>query len=39
MVLAPFRRLTEAEKDALLLDQQALIQQLVSRISELRIPR
>ncbi|WP_243453594.1 DUF6444 domain-containing protein, partial [Polymorphobacter multimanifer] len=35
MVLAPFRRLTEAEKDALLRDQQALIEQLVARISDL----
>jgi transposase len=35
MVLAPFRRLTDAEKDALLLDQQALIERLAARISEL----
>ena len=35
MVVAPFRRLTEAEKDALLRDQQALIEQLVARISDL----
>lgn len=35
MVLAPFRRLTEAEKDALLRDQQALIEQMAARISQL----
>jgi transposase len=35
MVVAPFRRLTEAEKDSLLRDQQALIEQLVARISDL----
>jgi hypothetical protein len=37
MVVAPIRRLTEAEKDALLRDQQALIEQLVARISDLEV--
>jgi transposase len=35
MVVAPFRRLTEYEKDSLLRDRQALIEQLVARISDL----
>jgi len=35
MVVAPFRRLTEAEKDALPREQQALIERLAARISEL----
>jgi transposase len=35
MVVAPFRRLAEAKKDPLLRDQQALIEQLVARISDL----
>ncbi len=34
-MIVPFRRLTEAEKDALLRDQQTLIEQLVAWISDL----